>query len=153
MASTKCNHVYPSNREVKGDLNTHRKCSEKVMWRWSRDLKMLTLFLCFFKKGNLKILLFFNFYWSIVALQCCVSFTIQQSESATCMHISSLFWISFPFRSPQSTKWEFPVLCSKVSLVIYFIHSVNRVYMSIPRVSQVVLVQKNLPANAGRDMS
>ena len=40
------------------------------------------------------------------------------------------------------------------SLVIYFIHSVNRVYMSIPRASQVVLVEKNLPANAGdiRDM-
>ena len=33
---------------------------------------------------------------------------VQQSESATCIQMSSLFWISFPFRSPQSTK--FPVL-------------------------------------------
>ena len=28
----------------------------------------------------------------------------QQSESAICIHISPLFWISFPFRSPQSTE-------------------------------------------------
>ena len=27
--------------------------------------------------------------------------TVQQSESAICLHISFLFWISFPFRSPQ----------------------------------------------------
>ena len=46
---------------------------------------------------------------------------VQQSESATCIHISPLLWISFPFRSPQST--EFPVLYSRFSLVIYFIHS------------------------------
>ena len=30
--------------------------------------------------------------------------TVQQSESAICVHISALFWISFPFRSPQSTE-------------------------------------------------
>ena len=30
--------------------------------------------------------------------------TVQQSESAICIHISSLFWISFPFRSPQRTE-------------------------------------------------
>ena len=36
---------------------------------------------------------------------------VQQSESATCIQMSSLFWISFPFRSPQSTK--FPVLYAK----------------------------------------
>ena len=32
--------------------------------------------------------------------------TEQQSESATCTHISPLLWISFPFRSPQSTEWK-----------------------------------------------
>ena len=29
---------------------------------------------------------------------------VQQSESAVCIHISPLFWISFPFRSPQSIE-------------------------------------------------
>ena len=40
---------------------------------------------------------------SIVALQYCVC-AIQQSESAIYLHISPLFWISFQFRSPQSTE-------------------------------------------------
>ena len=31
---------------------------------------------------------------------------VQQSESAICMQISP-FWISFPFRSPQSMEWSF----------------------------------------------
>ena len=39
-----------------------------------------------------------NFYWGIVALQCCISFYCTAS-----MHIS-LFWISFLFRSPQGTE-------------------------------------------------
>ena len=30
--------------------------------------------------------------------------TVQQSESAICVHISPLFWISFSFRSPQSPE-------------------------------------------------
>jgi len=30
-------------------------------------------------------------------------FAVQQSESA--IHISLLFWISFPFRLPQSIEW------------------------------------------------
>ena len=38
------------------------------------------------------------------------------------------FWISFPFRSPQST--EVPVLYSRFSLVPYFIHS--SVFISVP---------------------
>ena len=54
------------------------------------------------------------YHCSIVALRCCkVSFctvtvqlvsAVQQSESATCIHISPLFWIFFPFTSPQSTE-------------------------------------------------
>ena len=53
---------------------------------------------------------------------------VLQSESALCIHISPLPSISFPFRLLQSI--EFPVLHSRFSLVIYFIHST--VYMSIP---------------------
>ena len=29
---------------------------------------------------------------------------VQRSESAVCIHTSPLFWISFAFRSPQSTE-------------------------------------------------
>ena len=73
-------------------------------------------------RGSLSPLLFFfliNFYLSTVhrvaksqirlkrlsahtvVLQCSAT---QQSESAKHTHISPLFWISFPFRSPQSTE-------------------------------------------------
>ena len=44
-----------------------------------------------------------NFYWSIVAVQCCVS-AVQQNESAPCIHTFPPFWTSFPFRSPQSIE-------------------------------------------------
>ena len=48
----------------------------------------------------------------------------QQYESVT--HTHSLFWISFPFRSPQST--EFPVLHSRfswASILYIVVYSVN----------------------------
>ena len=67
------------------------------------------------------------FVLSIVALRCLLVSAAQHSEPARYIHTSSPFWISFPFRSPQST--EFPVLCFGVWLVIYFIHI--SVHMSI----------------------
>ena len=69
-----------------------------------------------------------------------VVFTVQQSESAICIHISPLFWISSPFRSfPLHLEhWvEFPVLYNIFSLVTYFIHNLNSVYMSVP-ISQII---------------
>ena len=54
-------------------------------------------------------------------------YAVQWSESDIHIHISPLFWISFPFRSPQST--EFPERSSRFSSVIYFIHSVSSVSM------------------------
>ena len=79
-------------------------------------------------------LIFQNFYWDIVGLQCCKALvynctvstvlvsTVQQSEPAIHIHISSLFQISFPFRSPQSRvpyaiqqiliSYQFPI-CEK----------------------------------------
>ena len=72
--------------------------------------------------------------------------TVQQIESAVRIHISPLFWISFSFRSPQSTGQS--SLCYTVAhqssilsiyylLVIYFIHRINIVYTSIP-ISQIL---------------
>ena len=51
---------------------------------------------------------------------------VQQSESAICFYISPLFWNSFPFRSTLPHWVEFPVLYSRFSLVICFIHSINK---------------------------
>ena len=48
--------------------------------------------------------------WAAIAFSA-VS-TVQQSESAICIHICPLFWISFPFRSPQ--KIEQSSLCCTV---------------------------------------
>ena len=42
-----------------------------------------------------------HFYWSVVALQCWVSFCyIAKWISHKCVYISPLLWISFRFRSP-----------------------------------------------------
>ena len=70
-----------------------------------QDAQDLYIGMC---KGNTRTyisaccLFILNFYWSIVALQCCISFT----EQRVCTYL--FFWISFPFRSPQGT--ESPVL-------------------------------------------
>ena len=62
------------------------------------------------------------FYWSLAALQCCISFCCRQSESAT--HICTP-----PFVTTE--HWAlFPVRCGTFSLVTCFIHS--SVYMSVP---------------------
>ena len=56
-----------------------------------------------------------------VALQCCATFHCAAKWSATCGQASSLLWIPFPLRSPQSTEscslscaagpCQFPMLC------------------------------------------
>ena len=72
------------------------------------------LFLIFFlnykKLFYLFIFIFINFYWSVVALQCHISFLI---ESVIGIHISPFFSISFAFRSPQSIEWCAQCVCSK----------------------------------------
>ena len=57
------------------------------------------------KDGYFKV----NFYWSIAALRCCVSFfytakCLIHSSANGHIYVSPLFWISFPFRSPQSIQ-------------------------------------------------
>ena len=111
---------------------------------------------------------FINFYWSTVALQCYVSFYYTEKWiSHTCTYMYP-FWTSFPFRSPQTIKrvpcfiscrlwgrrvghdWSdlaaAAVLYCRFSLVIYFMHRINSVYVSIP-ISQFLPL---LPSPLGR---
>ena len=39
--------------------------------------------------------------------------TVQQRELVTHIHTTLPFWISFPFRSPQSPEYRFPVLFTR----------------------------------------
>ena len=45
-----------------------------------------------------------KFFWSVFPIQYSVSFTVHQSESATHIHISPFFWISFPFRPSENDR-------------------------------------------------
>ena len=65
----------------------------------------------------------------------CQFLAVQQSESVIRIHISPLFQISFPFRSPQSTEQSSLYYTVGSHQLIYFIH--NSVYMSIP-ISQFI---------------
>ena len=63
--------------------------------------------------------------------------TVQQSESAIRIHISPVFWISFPFRSPTEPEQ------SSLSYTVgsrQFLHIINSVYMSKP-ISQFIPLQ------------
>ena len=50
--------------------------------------------------------------YSCFTVRCSFLLYRQQSESSMCIRVSPLcFWISFPFRSPQSTK-QSPLCCA-----------------------------------------
>ena len=69
----------------------------------------------------------------IVALQC-FSFWCTESESALCLHISPLLWISFQFRSSQSIEY------SSVS------YTVDSYQLSIlDKIQQCTFVSPNYP--------
>ena len=66
-----------------------------------------------------------NVYWRIVTLQCCVSFCY----SAEWINHTNTYTPSFldflPIQVTTEHWVESPVLCSRFSLVIYFIHSIK----------------------------
>ena len=82
-------------------------------------------------------------YWRIVVLQCCVGFyhtAIWISYAYVCVYIythTHIYLLLFGFPSHWGHCGAFPVLYSRFSLVIYFIHSINSVYLSIP-ISQFI---------------
>ena len=88
------------------------------------------------------------FHQSIIAVQCCVGFCHTQSETAVCvcvcvciLPLSSLLLttpLSHPPRSSQSAKLS----------SLYYTASSNQLSI-LNMASKVVLVVKNLPANAG----
>ena len=61
--------------------------------------------------------------------------TVQQSNSTIGIHISPLFWVSFPFRSPQSTEQS--SLC----------HTVDSNQLSILYTVVYIYVNPNLPVH------
>ena len=65
---------------------------------WSLVEELASHMLCGVTK---KILIFIEvqLLYNIVSVS-----AVEQSKSAIPVHISPLFWISFPFKSPQSTK-------------------------------------------------
>ena len=48
------------------------------------------------------------FYWSIVAVQCSITFFCNQGELAICARLSPLCCVSFPLSSPQSIEYRVP---------------------------------------------
>ena len=53
---------------------------------------------------ELFIYLFLIFYWSLLLYNVVLVSAVEHSDSAKHIHTPPLFWISFPFRSPQSTE-------------------------------------------------
>ena len=77
------------------------------------------------------IFFFFNFYWCLVALQCCIHFCSTEK----CIGYTPPFLDFLPIQFTMECWGELPVLYIRFLLAIYFIYS--SAYMSIP-ISQLI---------------
>lgn len=72
--------------------------------------------------GSLSFFLsFFQFYWSILDIQCSISFRCTAKVTQLCTYICSLFLGYFPIQATIEYEWESPVLYSRSLLVILYI--------------------------------
>ena len=72
------------------------------------------------------------FYWSMVALQCCVSLHCT-TKWISHTHTGIPFLLDFPpIQVTTVHQVEFPEPYSMFPSVVSFIHSINNVYMSMP---------------------
>ena len=107
------NKAHPLSRQVcfhvSKTLASHQ-CAVKMV-QGTRNI--LSMPLCAIQKTITSLSFFpaehFNFIFKIfiglsLLYDVVLVSAVQQSESATRIHVSPLFWISFPFRSPQSTE-------------------------------------------------
>ena len=79
-----------------------------------------------------------NFYWSIVALQCCISFYWPAKWiSFTYTYMPSIFGFLSHLGHLRALSGV-PVLYNRFSFVVYFMHTINSVYVSTPT-SQSIL--------------
>ena len=98
-----------------------------LQWTWEHRCLFQTLISVIFLKC----------YWSIVDLQCCISFTYTAKWiDYMYTYILSFFFFKILLPDRSLEYWvEFPVLCSRPLLVTCFIYS--GVYMSLP-ISQFI---------------
>ena len=81
----------------------HKEKREKKKKKKRERERMLLHFHFYFSLKKRHCFLYI-FYCSIVALQYWFVSAVQQSESAICLYIPLLFWISFSFISPQNSE-------------------------------------------------
>ena len=103
---------------------------------WETGIDIYTLFLFFFASRTFKkIFIGVQLLYNVVLVS-----TVQQSLSAIRIHISPLFWISFPFRSAQTIEQS--SLCYTVgSHQLSILYIVSIVYIDIYTV-QFAIQQK-----------
>ena len=107
--------IHCFNKYVKKNPCSHRICGCKKKQYFNNIFKQVWIFFFYIK----------IFYWSIAALQSCVSFCYT-AKLYIYIYISSLFWISFPFMS-QNTAWS--SLGYTVGSILYVV-SIVYIYQS-----------------------
>ena len=107
-------------KPVSGTINVDNYSHQNDLSNVFLDLGLGTAFFLFFFLVFIRVCLLDN----VVLIP-----AVQQSESAMLIHIFLLFFLDFLPIWVTTEHWvEFPGLYSRVSLVIYFIHSINSVY-------------------------